>query len=426
MTKAKKIQAIRGMHDRLPAETALWQHVEDVVKRVLSRYGYSEIRLPIVEQSQLFKRAIGEMTDVVEKEMYSFDDRNGENLTLRPEGTAGCIRAGIEHGLLYNQQQRLWYIGPMFRHERPQKGRYRQFHQLGAEVFGLSGSDIDAELIMLTARCWRELGISDHVELELNSIGSLQERARYRDALVAFLEIHKNKLDEDCQRRMYVNPLRVLDSKNPNIQQLLHDAPALSEYLDEKSKQHFASLCAFLDQTNIKYKVNPRLVRGLDYYNHTVFEWITKNLGAQGTICAGGRYDELVEQLGGQATPGIGFSMGLERLILLVQAINPNFTAAKMIDVYLIASGEGTQSAAMQLAEDLRNKIPSLKLMTHHGGGKIARQFSRAEQCGARFALVLGSNELSTRKVTLKNLATGEQETLQQADIAVHLAKLLT
>ncbi|EFL91659.1 histidyl-tRNA synthetase [Candidatus Regiella insecticola LSR1] len=426
MTKAKKIQAIRGMHDSLPAETALWQHVEDVVKRVLSRYGYSEIRLPIVEQSQLFKRAIGEMTDVVEKEMYSFDDRNGESLTLRPEGTAGCIRAGIEHGLLYNQQQRLWYIGPMFRHERPQKGRYRQFHQLGAEVFGLFGPDIDAELIMLTARCWRELGIADHVELELNSIGSLQERARYRDALVAFLEIHKNKLDEDCQRRMYFNPLRVLDSKNPNIQQLLHDAPVLSEYLDEKSKQHFAGLCAFLDQTNIKYKVNPRLVRGLDYYNHTVFEWITKNLGAQGTICAGGRYDELVEQLGGQATPGIGFSMGLERLILLVQAINPNFTAAKMIDVYLIASGEGTQSAAMQLAEDLRNKIPSLKLMTHHGGGKIARQFSRAEQCGARFALVLGSNELSTRKVTLKNLAIGEQETVQQADIAVRLAKLLT
>jgi len=426
VTKAKKIQAIRGMHDSLPAETVLWQQVEDVVKRVLNRYGYSEIRLPIVEQSQLFKRAIGEMTDVVEKEIYSFDDRNGENLTLRPEGTAGCIRAGIEHGLLYNQQQRLWYIGPMFRHERPQKGRYRQFHQLGAEVFGLSGPDIDAELIMLTARCWCELAISDHVELELNSIGSLQERARYRDALVAFLEIHKNKLDEDCQRRMYVNPLRVLDSKNPNIQQLLHDAPALSECLDEKSKQHFVSLCAFLDQTNIKYKVNPRLVRGLDYYNHTVFEWITKNLGAQGTICAGGRYDELVEQLGGQATPGIGFSMGLERLILLVQAINPNFTAAKMIDVYLIASGEGTQSAAIQLAEDLRNKIPSLKLMTHHGGGKIARQFSRAEQCRARFALVLGSNELSTRKVTLKNLATGEQETLQQADIAVHLAKLLT
>lgn len=425
MIKAKKIQAIRGMHDRLPAETRLWKYVEDVVKQILSRYGYSEIRLPIVEKSQLFKRAIGEMTDVVEKEMYSFDDRNGENLTLRPEGTAGCIRSGIEHGLLYNQKQRFWYIGPMFRHERPQKGRYRQFHQLGAEVFGLCGPDIDAELIMITARCWRELGIQDQVELEINSIGSLKERNRYRDALVSFLEIHKNKLDEDCKRRMYVNPLRVLDSKNTNIQKLLHYAPGLYEYLDEKSKQHFLSLCEFLDQSNIKYKVNQRLVRGLDYYNHTVFEWITKNLGAQGAICAGGRYDALVEKLGGKSTPGIGFAIGLERLMLLMQSTNLNFTEEK-IDVYFIVSSVLTQSATMILAEDLRNKIPRLKLMTNHGGGKIARQFAQAENCGARFALVLDGHELYAQKAILKNLKTGEKEILQKADIAAYLTNLLS
>lgn len=278
---AKNIQAIRGMNDYLPGETAIWQRIEGTLKNVLGSYGYSEIRLPIVEQTPLFKRAIGEVTDVVEKEMYTFEDRNGDSLTLRPEGTAGCVRAGIEHGLLYNQEQRLWYIGPMFRHERPQKGRYRQFHQLGVEAFGLQGPDIDAELILLTARWWRALGIAEHVNLELNSIGSLDARANYRDALVAYLEQHKEKLDEDCKRRMYTNPLRVLDSKNPDVQALLNDAPALGDYLDDDSREHFAGLCKLLEAAGIAYTVNQRLVRGLDYYNRTVFEWVTNSLGSQ-------------------------------------------------------------------------------------------------------------------------------------------------
>ena len=355
---AKNIQAIRGMNDYLPGETALWQRIEGSLKQVLGSYGYSEIRLPIVEQTPLFKRAIGEVTDVVEKEMYTFEDRNGDSLTLRPEGTAGCVRAGIEHGLLYNQEQRLWYVGPMFRHERPQKGRYRQFHQIGAEVFGLQGPDIDAELIMLTARWWRELGISEHVSLELNSIGSLEARANYRDALVAYLEQFTDKLDEDSKRRMYTNPLRVLDSKNPDVQALLNDAPALGDYLDEESKAHFAGLRALLDYAGIRYTVNQRLVRGLDYYNRTVFEWVTTSLGSQGTVCARGRYDGLVEQLGGRATPGVGFAMGLERLVLLVQAVNPEFKADPVVDIYLVASGTDTQSAAMRLAEQVRDALP--------------------------------------------------------------------
>lgn len=377
---AKNIQAIRGMNDYLPEETALWQRIEGTLKQVLGSYGYSEIRLPIVEQTPLFKRAIGEVTDVVEKEMYTFEDRNGESLTLRPEGTAGCVRAGIEHGLLYNQEQRLWYIGPMFRYERPQKGRYRQFHQLGAEVFGLQGPDIDAELILLTARWWKALGIAEHVKLELNSIGSLEARANYRDALVAFLEQHVEVLDEDCKRRMYSNPLRVLDSKNPEVQALLNDAPRLSEYLDEESRAHFAGLCELLAQAGIPYTVNERLVRGLDYYNRTVFEWVTTSLGAQGTVCAGGRYDGLVEQLGGRATPAVGFAMGLERLVLLVQAVNPEFKAPSAIDVYVISSGAGTQSAAMQLAEQVRDAAPQLKLMTNYGGGNFKKQITQVDK----------------------------------------------
>lgn len=355
---AKNIQAIRGMNDYLPADTALWQRIEGVLKQTLASYGYSEIRLPLVEQTPLFKRAIGEVTDVVEKEMYTFEDRNGESLTLRPEGTAGCVRAGIEHGLLYNQEQRLWYMGPMFRYERPQKGRYRQFYQIGVEVFGLQGPDIDAELIMLNARWWKALGISEHVRLELNSIGSLEARAHYRDALVAFLEQHKEVLDEDCKRRMYTNPMRVLDTKNPDIQQLLNDAPQLGDYLDDESREHFSGLCALLDDAGISYTVNQRLVRGLDYYNRTVIEWVTDSLGSQGTVCGGGRYDGLVEQLGGRATPAVGFAMGMERLVLLVQAVNPEFEPTSNVDVYVIASGQGVQSAAMQLAEKLRDEAP--------------------------------------------------------------------
>jgi histidyl-tRNA synthetase len=381
--------------------------------------------MPIVEQTPLFKRAIGEVTDVVEKEMYSFEDRNGESLTLRPEGTAGCVRAGIEHGLLYNQEQRLWYIGPMFRYERPQKGRYRQFNQLGVEVFGLQGPDIDAELILLTARWWRALGISEHVALELNSIGSLEARADYREALVAYLEQHKDKLDEDCKRRMYTNPLRVLDSKNPDVQVLLNDAPELAEYLDPESKEHFAGLCELLEQAGIPYTVNQRLVRGLDYYNRTVFEWVTTNLGAQGTVCAGGRYDGLVEQLGGRATPAVGFAMGLERLVLLVQAVNPDFKAPATVDAYVISSGAGTQGVAMQLAESLRDALPEMKVMTNYGGGNFKKQFARADKWGARVALVLGENEVAARQVVVKDLRSGEQETLAQSSLAARLASMI-
>ncbi|WP_291972688.1 histidine--tRNA ligase [Candidatus Symbiopectobacterium sp.] len=422
---AKNIQAIRGINDYLPAETALWQRIEDSLKKVLRSYGYSEIRLPIVEQTPLFKRAIGEVTDVVEKEMYTFDDRNGDSLSLRPEGTAGCVRAGIEHGILYNQEQRLWYMGPMFRHERPQKGRYRQFHQLGCEVFGLQGPDIDAELILLSARWWRELGIAEHVALELNSIGSLEARAHYRDALIAFLEQHKDQLDEDCLRRMYTNPLRVLDSKNAQVQALLNDAPVLTDYLDDESRQHFEQLGELLTQAGIPFTVNPRLVRGLDYYNRTVFEWVTTSLGSQGTVCAGGRYDGMVEQLGGHATPAVGFAMGLERLVLLVQSVNPDFTALLGVEVYLISSGVGTQSAAMQLAETLRDALPELKLMTNYGGGNFKKQFARADKWGARIALVLGENEVASGQVVVKNLSSGEQDTLAQADVAARLATLL-
>ncbi|NWA60749.1 histidine--tRNA ligase [Pantoea sp. B9002] len=422
---AKNIQAIRGMNDYLPADTAIWQRIEGTLKQVLASYGYSEIRLPIVEHTPLFSRAIGEVTDVVEKEMYTFEDRNGESLTLRPEGTAGCVRAGIEHGLLYNQEQRLWYTGPMFRYERPQKGRYRQFHQMGVEVFGLQGPDVDAELIMMTARWWKALGIAEHVELELNSIGSLDARANYRSALVAFLEQHQDVLDEDCKRRMYTNPLRVLDSKNPDIQKLLNDAPTLGEFLDEESREHFSGLCALLDEAGIKYRINQRLVRGLDYYNRTVFEWVTSSLGSQGTVCGGGRYDGLVEQLGGRATPAVGFAMGMERLVLLVQAVNPEFEPTRIVDVYVIASGQGVQSAAMQLAEKLRDADPALKMMTNFGGGNFKKQFARADKWGARIALVLGEDEVKAGQVVVKDLRTGDQQTLAQSDAAATLRTLL-
>ncbi|MEY1423438.1 histidine--tRNA ligase [Morganella morganii] len=424
---ATKIQSVRGMNDYLPADTAVWQRIENTLKRILTSYGISEIRTPIVEHTPLFQRAIGEVTDVVEKEMYSFQDREENvSLTLRPEGTAGCVRAGIEKGLLYNQEQRLWYIGPMFRHERPQKGRYRQFHQLGAEVFGLSGPDIDAELIMMTARWWRELGIAEHVTLELNSIGSLQARANYREALVAFLEQHKDKLNEDCKRRMYTNPLRVLDSKDRVVQELLNDAPALFDYLDEESKAHFDGLCAILDAAGIQYRINQRLVRGLDYYNRTVFEWVTTALGSQGTVCAGGRYDGLVEQLGGHNTPAVGFAMGLERMVLLVQSVNPDFVSETAVtDIYLASFGEGSQVAAMMLAEQLRDSLPDVRIMTNYGGGNFKRQLSRADKNGARIALILGEDEIANGTVTVKELATGEQQTLAQSGLSARLSELL-
>ncbi|MCX8574203.1 MULTISPECIES: histidine--tRNA ligase [unclassified Gilliamella] len=414
----KKIQSIRGMNDLLPTDSASWQQIEKIVKGVLNSYGYNEIRTPIVEDTALFKRAVGEVTDIVEKEMYTFNDRNDESITLRPEITAGCVRAGIEHGLFYNQEQRLWYLGPAFRYEKPQKGRYRQFHQFGVEVFGLEGPNIDAELILLTARFWKALGIQDHTSLELNSIGSLEVRANYRQALVDFLEQHKDKLDEDCLRRMYTNPLRVLDSKNPVVQELLNQAPKLFDYLDAESKEHFEGLCRLLDKAGIKYNINQRLVRGLDYYNRTVFEWVTSSLGAQGTVCGGGRYDGLVSQLGGQSTPAVGFAMGLERLVLLVQAVNPSLNRDNSIDIYMISSGdENTISVAQCVAELLRDGLPDKRIVTNYGTSNFKKQFAKADKLGAKIAVIVGENELANQTVTIKNLQTGEQTEVAQSDI---------
>ncbi|EKO3563186.1 histidine--tRNA ligase [Vibrio fluvialis] len=421
---AKTIQAIRGMNDCLPTQSPLWQKVEGIVKNVISAYGYNEVRMPIVEETNLFSRAVGEETDVVSKEMYTFEDRNGDSLTLRPEGTAGCVRSCIQNSLINRDEQRLWYMGPMFRHERPQKGRYRQFHQCGVEVFGLNGPDVDAELIMMTARLWRELGIDKHVRLELNSIGSQEDRADYRTALVAFLEQHIDVLDEDCKRRMHTNPLRVLDTKNRDIQAILGDAPRLSEYLGEESKAHFAGLCELLDAAGIEYTVNERLVRGLDYYNRTVFEWMTESLGSQGTVCGGGRYDGLVEQLGGKATPAVGFAMGLERLVLMMETLG-NTDVRRNVDVYMVTAGEGTLTAGMKLVEELREQVPGLRVMTHFGGGNFKKQFKRADKVGAAVALVLGENEVAEKTVVLKDLTGGEQETISQTEIAGKLAHLV-
>jgi histidyl-tRNA synthetase len=356
--------------------------------------------------------------------MYTFEDRNGDSLTLRPEGTAGCVRAGIENGLLYNQEQRLWYMGPMFRHERPQKGRYRQFHQCGVEVFGLNGPDVDAELIMMTARLWRELGISEHVRLELNSIGSLDDRANYRTALIEHLEKHIDVLDEDSKRRMHTNPLRVLDSKNKDVQAILVDAPELADYLDEDSKAHFAGLCELLDAAGIEYTVNQRLVRGLDYYNRTVFEWITESLGAQGTVCGGGRYDGLVEQLGGKATPAVGFAMGLERLVLMMETLELT-DVRRNVDVYVVTAGEGTMMAGLKLAEQLRESDSDIRVMNHFGGGNFKKQFKRADKVGAQVALVLGENEVAEGTVVVKDLKGGEQQTIAQNELLTKLADIL-
>ncbi|TSJ88818.1 histidine--tRNA ligase [Gilliamella apicola] len=422
----KKIQSIRGMNDLLPNESATWQQIEKIVKGVLNSYGYNEIRTPIVEDTALFKRAVGEVTDIVEKEMYTFNDRNDESITLRPEITAGCVRAGIEHGLFYNQEQRLWYLGPAFRYEKPQKGRYRQFHQFGVEVFGLEGPNIDAELILLTARFWKALGIEAHTTLELNSIGSVEARANYRNALVSFLEQHKDKLDEDCLRRMYTNPLRVLDSKNPVIQELLNQAPKLFDYLDEESKLHFDGLCQLLDSAGVKYNINQRLVRGLDYYNRTVFEWVTNSLGAQGTVCGGGRYDGLVSQLGGQPTPAVGFAMGVERLVLLVQAVNPSLNRDSSIDIYMISSGdEKTIAAAQKMAEVLRDGLPDKRIVTNYGSSNFKKQFAKADKLGAKIAVIIGENEIANQSVTIKKLQTGEQVEVAEKEIVKTCSAIL-
>ncbi len=395
-----RIQAIRGMNDVLPEQTPVWQFLEERLRTLVHRYGYREMRFPIVEQTQLFKRSIGEVTDIVEKEMYSFSDRNGDELSLRPEGTAVCVRAAEQHGLLYNQQQRLWYRGPMFRYERPQKGRYRQFHQFGVEAFGMTGPDVDAELILMTHRLWRMLGLDGHVRLELNNIGTSSDRTAYGRALVEYLRPYREQLDEDSRRRLDSNPLRILDSKAPGTQEILRDAPVLDDFLSEETVAHYGELKALLDGAGIAFVENPRLVRGLDYYNNAVFEWVTDSLGAQGTVCAGGRYDTLVEQLGGRATPATGFAIGLERLVLMLE--NADVVPEDMkraVDVYVVVQ-QGQEAMAMQLAERLRERRAGLRVLTHCGGGKVPAQVKRAFNSGARLVLIIeesGASELQLK-----------------------------
>ena len=422
---SKSLQAIRGMNDILPEQTPAWRYLENTLVNLLDGYGYKEIRLPIVEYTELFARGIGEGTDVVDKEMYTFLDRNEESLTLRPEGTAGCVRAVLEHGLAGGGQvQKLWYAGPMFRYEKPQKGRYRQFHQVGVEAFNLPGPDVDAELIVLTWRLWKKLGLADAVTLQLNSLGSSEARAAYREALVAYLRERFDQLDEDSQRRLTTNPLRILDSKNEATQAVLVGAPTLGDYLDEESRLHFEGVKARLDAAGIRYQINHKLVRGLDYYNRTVFEWVTDKLGAQGTVCAGGRYDGLITQLGGKATPGVGFAMGVERLVLLLETLE--LLPAELnraADVYVCAFGEAAELAALTLTERLRDELPGLRLLLNSGGGSFKSQFKKADKSGARYALILGDDELAGRVVGCKPLRDdSEQQSVAWDALAEHLA----
>lgn len=420
---SKKIASVRGMNDVLPEQTPLWQWLEQRARAVLSAYGYREIRVPIVERTELFARGIGEVTDIVEKEMYTFEDRGGDSLTLRPEGTAGCVRAAEEHGLLYNQTQRLWYTGPMFRYERPQAGRYRQFHQIGAETFGMEGPDIDAEVILLTARLWKALGLADIVTLELNTLGDPDDRARYRDALVAFLREHRERLDEDSKNRLERNPLRVLDSKDPGTREVLQDAPRLADHLGDAARDHFEQLKALLDAAGIEYVINPNLVRGLDYYGRTVFEWTTDALGAQGTVCAGGRYDGLVQQLGGKPTPAVGFGMGLERLVLLLEKQGQELPGP--VAIYITAMGN-VQPQALALAERLRDALPGVGIQCHCGGGGFKSQMKKADRSGARYALILGEDEVAAKQVAVKPLREqDEQQQLNEDEVADWLAARL-
>ncbi len=413
---AKNLQSVRGMRDILPEQSSSWQYIENTARQLFNSYGYSELRTPIIESTDLFKRSIGDATDIVEKEMYTFEDRNGDSLTLRPEGTAGCVRAGIQHGIFHNQQQRIWYIGPMFRHERPQKGRYRGFYQAGIETYGIDGPEIDAEVIAIAARFWKNLGFKN-VRLEINSLGSNEARQQYRDVLIEYFSAHQDQLDEDSQKRLHKNPLRILDTKNPTMKELVENAPNLLDYLDEESKLHFDSLKQRLDQIGIAYQVNPRLVRGIDYYNRTVFEWITEDLGAQGTICAGGRYDGLVGQLGGRETSACGFGIGLDRLQLLVeeQGLNKNETHPH---AYLVMAGEQAELAGASIAESLRDTNPDLRLMCNAGAGSFKSQLKRADKSGAAFAFILGENELSNNEITVKPLLKSLQDDLQQQTLS--------
>ncbi len=425
---SKSLQAIRGMNDILPEQTPAWRYLERTFAGLLDGYGYSEIRLPILEFTELFARGIGEGTDVVDKEMYTFLDRNGESLTMRPEGTAGCVRAVLEHGLSGGGQvQKLWYTGPMFRYEKPQKGRYRQFHQIGVEVFNLPGPDIDAELIILTWRLWQKLGMADAVTLQLNTLGSSEARARYREALVAYLQERFEQLDEDSQRRMTTNPLRILDSKVESTQALLVGAPTLHDYLDEESIAHFEGLKARLDAVGLRYEINQKLVRGLDYYCRTAFEWVTDKLGAQGTVCGGGRYDGLVSQFGGKPTPGVGFAMGVERLVLLLETLGViPAELNRPDDLYVCAVGEPAGLAALTLAEQLRSAIPGIRLLVNAGAGSFKSQFKKADKSGARFALILGEDEVANRVVGFKPLRDeGEQQSIAWDALPEHLAACL-
>lgn len=417
---AKGIQAIRGMHDVLPTDSLYWQHLERCVSDLMSAYAFDQIRMPVLEKTELFKRTIGDVTDIVEKEMYMFEDRNGDSLSLRPEGTAGCVRAVIEHGLIHNQVQKLWYSGPMFRHERPQKGRYRQFHQIGVEVFGLAGPDIDAELIVLTRRLWEKLGLFPYVGLEINTLGTQDERHEYRAALVDFLLTKEEMLDEDSKRRLHSNPLRVLDSKSESTQAALRDAPSLLDFIGEESTQHFESLKLMLDSVGISYTVNPRLVRGLDYYSRTVFEWVTDKLGAQGTVCAGGRFDSLVEMLGGRATPAVGLAMGVERLIALMQDFN-TVAVGEQPDCILILLGDLAQNAGVRIAEELRSSVTELRVVQNHGGGSLKSQMKKADRIGARWAIIIGEEELNQGVASVKPLrGEGEQSSVKLTDLAAY------
>ncbi|MEN9917168.1 MAG: histidine--tRNA ligase [Pseudomonadota bacterium] len=424
----EKIQAIRGMNDILPMEIFTWQKVEDSLRKLAKQYGYQEVRFPILEKTELFKRCIGDVTDIVEKEMYTFIDRNGESLSLRPEGTAGCVRAGIEKGLLYNQIQRWWYLGPMFRHERPQKGRYRQFYQFGMEVFGLGGCYIDAELILMTARLWDELGLKNQLNLQINSLGSSIARNAHKENLVNYFTRHFEYLDADSQRRLKTNPLRILDSKNPDMQELIQKAPQLLDFLDSESQQDFSILQKILTNMGINFTINPRLVRGLDYYNKTVFEWILtdEQQAAQNTVCAGGRYDKLVEHLGGHATPAVGFAIGLERLINLLPSLNST-ASNSATDIYFIAIGDIAIQKALSLAEYLHTELPSICLVLDVSGDGMKSQFKRADKSGARFALILGNDEIKSNTLSIKNLRReSPQESISQLDMKKSLEDRLT
>ena len=414
----EKLQAVRGMHDTLPGDALKWRLLEQTIQSVLQSYCYQEIRLPIIEKTELFSRSIGAGTDIVNKEMYTFRDRNDELLTLRPEGTAGCVRALLQHGVIYSGPQRVWYQGPMFRHERPQKGRQRQFYQVGAEAFGIDSAEIDAELILICARVWNVLGIKD-ARLQLNSLGSYAARQKYRDLLVDFLSDHRDQLDEDSINRLETNPLRILDSKNPDMQALIGSAPSLLDSIDEESAEHFAVLGDLLEANGVDYEINPRLVRGLDYYNRTVFEWITDRLGAQGTICAGGRYDDLVAQVGGKPTPAVGFAMGIERILELSE-----FSSAELNTnsprIYQVMVGDAALKNGLRLAERLRDKIPALRLLMHCGGGSFKNQFKKADKSQADYALILGVDEVEKNTVQVKPLREDKEQYEISQDNLVH------